>query len=296
MRMGSRSSVVLLTALAVAAVAVAPSGGGTRAANALAPVPCDVPALVDAINAANTAGSGTIKLTQGCVYLITAPATVSDGLPAITGAITINGAGAAIARDESASAFRLITVNPGAKLTLKRAKLENGNTPSLGGGIQNLGTLVADQVVFDGNRAGNGGGLTNQADATATISKSTFSNNTTTAVGGGGLIAFGKVAVKGSTFVGNSAPINGGGMNIQPGGDVSISDSAFLSNTSGSLGGGLSNLGTLTIVRSTIRENTGSGGGGIATGTPNVFLTNTKVKKNFPDNCNPLNTITGCTG
>lgn len=272
MGVGSRSLVVLfISALAVAAVAVAPSSGGTRAASDTPPVPCDVTALVDAIDAANTAGSGTIKLTQGCVYLITSPATASDGLPAITGDITINGGNATIARDSSAPLFRLLTVNPGATLTVKRVQFEGGSTAGPGGGLQNLGTLVADQVVFDGNRAGNGGGLTNQAGATATVSKSTFSNNATTGVGGGGFISSGKLTVKGSTFVGNSAPINGGGINVQPGGDVSISDSTIVSNTSGGLGGGLSNLGTLTILRSTIRENTGSSGGGIATGNANVF-------------------------
>ena len=40
--------------------------------------------------------------------------------------------------------------------------------------------------------------------------------------------------------------------------------------------------------------NTGSAGGGIATGNNNVTLLASVVTDNTPDNCNPVNTIPGC--
>ncbi len=43
-------------------------------------------------------------------------------------------------------------------------------------------------------------------------------------------------------------------------------------------------------------RNRGSAGGGIATGNANVFLQQSIVRNNIPDNCNPLNTIPGCVG
>ncbi len=59
--------------------------------------------------------------------------------------------------------------------------------------------------------------------------------------------------MKKSDFDSNSAPLNGGGVNVQPGGTTTITGSTFESNTSGSLGGGLSNLGTLTLIGTTVR-------------------------------------------
>jgi alpha-D-ribose 1-methylphosphonate 5-triphosphate synthase subunit PhnG len=58
-------------------------------------------------------------------------------------------------------------------------------------------------------------------------------------------------------------------------------------------GGGLFNLGTTTVEGSQIQLNQGSAGGGIATGNTNVTLSRSAVRSNFPDNCNPLNTIAG---
>ena len=73
-----------------------------------------------------------------------------------------------------------------------------------------------------------------------------------------------------------------------------IFQSTFSHNTSAGLGGGISNLGTTSLNGSQVRFNTGSAGGGIATGNNNVTLRSSIVKKNSPDNCNPLNTIAGC--
>ena len=97
-----------------------------------------------------------------------------------------------------------------------------------------------------------------------------------------------------SSLTGNRASINGGGLNTQASGVSRITQSQFVDNVSGGLGGGMSNLGTTTLYGTSVRFNTGSRGGGIATGNANVTLNKSIVTSNTPDNCNPLNTILGC--
>jgi len=123
-----------------------------------------------------------------------------------------------------------------------------------------------------------------------------INGNKTTSVGGGAIINFGNFTVTGSFLSFNKAPINGGAINTQPAGVTRISNSHITGNTSGGLGGGLSNLGTLSLDRTQVTGNEGSAGGGIATGNTHVTLRASRVRYNIPDNCNPLNTIPGCTG
>src|SRR5262245_721536 len=60
-------------------------------------VPCSPPgALAAAIAAANTAGGGTINLTPGCTYQLTAADNGENGLPVIITRISVNGNGATI--------------------------------------------------------------------------------------------------------------------------------------------------------------------------------------------------------
>ena len=179
-------------------------------------------------------------------------------------------------------------------MLVSNLSIQNGNTAGVGGGILNAGTLRIRNVTFSGNKAGNGGALSNSAAATAILDNATMSQNTTTSVGGGGVINFGTLTLAESSLSGNRAPINGGGLNTQPGGISHIVQSQIANNVSGGLGGGISNLGTTTISGSSVRFNKGSGGGGIATGNTNVTLQSSTVTSNAPDNCHPLNTIPGC--
>ncbi|MFG2584494.1 hypothetical protein [Streptomyces malaysiensis] len=50
----------------------------------------DIPGLVNAINQANANG-GRITLVSRCTYTLTAPNNPDDGLPEITGDVTISG-------------------------------------------------------------------------------------------------------------------------------------------------------------------------------------------------------------
>jgi hypothetical protein len=149
-------------------------------------------------------------------------------------------------------------------------------------------------VDITNNVAANGGAVSVSAGATGTFSEVSFFLNGTTGVGGGGVINFGTLTVTKSRISDNTAPINGGGINTQPGGVTTLVHTTIEDNTSGGLGGGLSNLGTTALERSTVMNNTGSSGGGIATGNTDVSLKKSKVSGNNPDNCSPLNTIPGC--
>ncbi len=258
-------------------------------------IECDPDALVVAITEANMQGSGQIRLAANCIYSITTPATGNEGLPVITGDIAIvGGKNTTIARAPQAqSTFRIITVDPTGKLTLRKLSIEGGNTPSLGGGILNNGTLELRAVTLRSNTAGNGGGLAVAAGATATVSKSALILNNTTGVGGGGFINSGVITVKKSMIANNFAPINGGGVNTQGSGETTVVDSTFQFNGSGSLGGALSNLGTTTVERCLITRNTGSAGGALATGNEQLTIERSAIVANTPDNCSPLNTIPG---
>jgi hypothetical protein len=259
-------------------------------------VPCSTAALVSAISAANSSGATTLRLTSGCTYSITTPATVADGLPVITGNVVIEATGnTVISRSTAAAtAFRILEVSAPGSLSLSGVTVRNGSTTALGGAILNAGLLQLANVVLSGNAAANGGALANASGASANVLDAVIEENTTTGVGGGGIINSGTLRLAGSRVYGNSAPINGGGLNTQASGTSQITQSSFSRNVSGGLGGAMSNLGTTSLTQTVVRQNTGSGGGGIATGNGNVALHASVVSGNIPGNCSPLNTIPGC--
>jgi hypothetical protein len=261
-------------------------------------VPCSSAALSAAIAAANATGATTVlRLARNCTYDITTPATMADGLPIITGDIELaGGPGTTIQRNPGAANFRVLEVAAGAELRVTGIFILNGSSTGVGGGILNGGMLDLDQSTLSGNTATNGGALANSAGATARVSRSRLTANSTGSVGGGAVINFGTLIVTESVISANTAPINGGGVNVQPGGTAELVRSTVDRNTSGSLGGGISNLGNTVLIRSLVTHNRGSGGGGIATGNSNVLLDRTVVRDNIPDNCSPVNTIPGCVG
>jgi hypothetical protein len=292
-----RSGIMAAVAIAGAAfTAAAPAAQAQAVVGGLGTisVPCSTAALVTAITAANSGGGATLTLAGNCTYTITTPAVAGDGLPVITGHITLQGGTHTVISRNSLTAFRILDVASGGMLRLINLAVRNGSTAGLGGGIQNAGTLMLNQVMLVGNTAGNGGGLANAAGATASLYQAVMAGNTTTGVGGGGIINYGVLTMFFSTLSGNTAPINGGGLNTQTSGISRIVQSVFVRNVSGGLGGGMSNLGTTSIYDTLVQRNTGSSGGGIAISNNNVTLRGSTVSNNIPNNCNPLNTIPGC--
>src|SRR6266702_5173327 len=155
-------------ALAGAALMAAPSAAlaqPTVGASQTVNVPCSTSALAAAITQANISGvATTIVLPFSCTFDIFAPATAADGLPIITGNITLAGTqNSVIRRVPFAPSFRILEVAAGGTLGVSHVAILNGITAGLGGGILNGGTLSVSQAKFSGNTAGNGGAIANSA-------------------------------------------------------------------------------------------------------------------------------------
>jgi chitodextrinase len=284
-------------AVAAGVLIAAVTGSVAVSSPALAQTLCTPGALVTAITVAN-ATNGTVTLTSGCTYTLTALNNTTDaggvGLPVITGKVTIQGSGATIARSSASGTptFRIFDVASTGSLTLNSTTIKNGlanngqqggggifnhgsltitgstftgnSAPSAtgtsGGGINNTGTLNVSTSTFTGNSAQEGGAVFNQK--TATITNDSFATNTATIYGGGGLLnAAGTTTVTGSTFTGNTGP---GGGAIDNDTTLNISDSTFNGNTGGTNGGGaIINFGPTTVTQTTISGNSSPYGANI---------------------------------
>jgi len=292
------------TIVAGAAVFAAPA---VAQASAAAPgpvmVPCRSDALVTAINQANRAGTATLQLAQGCNYELTRTVAEDDGLPPVTGKITIiGGPGTQISRSQSAGLFRILEVSGGA-LTLVNLTVTNGHLAGVdgfddeGAGIRDAGTLDLRHVMLTGNRndGGFGGGLYVDGGARATISDSDLVANSAIGGSGGAVFSLGNLAVDRSVLAGNTAD-SGGGVLTLTGSTTRISRTAMNGNIATSQGGGIQNHGAMVLTddRVTFNRAVQRGGGIFNQGSGTVTLQNTQVEFNSPDNCNPQGTIAGC--
>jgi hypothetical protein len=265
--MHARRLMLSAVAGAVATVAFAGLPAGAALAATGAAVPCSGPGgggagLIAAINAANTGGGGTIRLAAGCTYRLTAADNSGqlgpNGLPVITSAITIKGAGATIAR-RSAQPFRILEVDgPGGNLTLQNLKITGGDTPGPGGAMFNFaGRLTLDATLVTGNAseggqmsAGGGiasGTLGNGPAGTLVLNASVVTRNSTSGDAGGILNHAGTAVLNSSQVTFNTAG-NGGGIASGPG------------------NGGDPTGSSLTLNASTVAHNSATEGGGMPAG------------------------------
>jgi len=168
--------------------------------------------------------------------------------------------------------------------------IENSNSAT----IQN-GSLIDHNISDDPGV----GMYANGSGCVLNIDDSTISNNISNYEDGGGLWINCTTTINNSAISGNTSQNNrGGGIYIASAGDVTITNSAIADNqttyvsSSGRHGGGIYNLGTLTVVNSTISGNTaeyGDGGGiyndisGILTITNSTLANNqTTIADSFP--------------
>jgi hypothetical protein len=312
-RTGRGRRLARIAAAAVGAAAVGLLSAGATSANASISVPCtDQADLVAAINAANSAGGGTISLAAGCDYLLTSiDNSGENGLPVVTTPISVNGNGATI---DGTGAVRVFEVDgPGGSLTLRNATITGGSAFDFGGGIANMGGTVAlNHSRVTGNTAvAAGGGIASatldpSSVAKLTLNQSSVSDNRQTldgqdgGLGGGGILnVVGSVSLNQSQVNGNTAEgFVGGGIANGDYFNFSSSDSLLTLNGSevndnnapNAGGGGIQNLlGTATINNSQVNGNTslngggissGNGNGGIPPGTAHLKLNNSQVSGN----------------
>jgi hypothetical protein len=163
-----------------------------------------------------------------------------------------------------------------------------GNPSPIGATMTMTGTVVSNNSALAGDITASGGGISNAGNATMTIAICTIANNFTGGQGGGFSDENnnGTLIVSNSIFQGNTATMNGGG--IQEGGpSTKITDTLFLDNNSGATGAALfANGTTVSVSSSTFAANTASIGGGAielettGTGASASTITNSTITGN----------------
>ena len=261
-----------------------------------------------AVHADCAAGSGadTIALQADALYFLTATNNTADGpngLPSITGTLTILGSGASIIRNTTASPpnFRLFHVAAGGNLTLDNVNLRNGRVePSgtnqflLGGGaIMNRGAVTVRGGSISFNRAGFGGAIYHAAiSETLAITGTTFSYNTADTAGGA-LYTHGPTTLAGVTLQNNEAASAGGGI-LHTSAPLVVSTSTLRLNRAAQ-GGGLAVYAgdassQATVVGSSFISNTAViAGGGLLNAGDNGYTATTHVETSVFS----LNIVTG---
>ncbi|MBX3055949.1 MAG: IPT/TIG domain-containing protein [Anaerolineae bacterium] len=196
--------------------------------------------------AAALSGGGLVTFNCGGAHTITLTSQQT-----ITASTTIDGAG--IITLSGGSSTRVFNIQNGATVTIRNLTIANGHSSEDGGGIyaERLSTLIIENSTLIGNTGRNGGGLAtngwgaHDAGVAVTISGSTFTNNTATAVaipgggnGGGGIYLSGGSAatVTDSTFSGNHSQ-NGGAIHLLHS-DLHTVNVTFSNNTANNMAGG----------------------------------------------------------
>lgn len=163
-----------------------------------------------------------------------------------------------------------------------------------GGGAVELRNLT----ITGGSAPGDaGGGL--YADTPLTITNSTFSGNSSD--NGGALYATGTTTITSSTFRDNSAVAgfgNGGAIQIASTGSLTVINSTISNNTATNAGGGITTAGApVTLVYATVVDNTGSsganlemGGSGDSKGTLTSFGSVVALPRGGGTNCAEVTT------
>ncbi|MYE26309.1 MAG: hypothetical protein F4X87_03640, partial [Chloroflexi bacterium] len=224
-------------------------------------------ALFQAIEAANRRGSGNISLLEDIV--------LSQALPSITGAITIDGNGYAIS---GADAFQIFVVDDG-ELTIRNLTLTQARGETDGGAIllKRGADLVAEKTTFFNNHAQHGGAISTVAfHGSLRISDSAFRGNTAGTGGGAILFSGGSLDVSGSAFLKNEAIYWGGAIETLNG-EANISNSTFSDNYGGAGGGIMVSGATTTMTHLTLVGNRSGGGDAIQKRDGNAYLRNSLI-------------------
>ena len=210
--------------------------------------PGDVVALIAAINAANANGEDdTINLEAGTYSLTTVDNEIDgqNGLPLITSAITINGAGAdhtVIEPAADACCFLIFHIANSGVLTINDLTIANGE-----GGLLNRGLSILNFSVVRDN---SGVGVENTGNLA--LVSSTVSGNVNADANGGGISNSGSLSLFSSTVSGNLT--DGGGGIFMGGGHLSVVNSTVSGNHSLDPNGDsiLVRGGTTHVVHSTV--------------------------------------------
>lgn len=170
--------------------------------------------------------------------------------------------------------------------SLNQVIFQDNHADYLGGAIVSIGQLDITDAQFLNNHAGFQGGAIYQYTDTATVSRTTFSENSSDGRAGAVYVASGATFdVSQSLFYANNAGSRGGAIFNE--GIVTSTNATFSGNHAGSRGGAIFNTGTLSLLNNTLTLNTADQtGGGISNdsavnSSATVTMTNTIVAGNI---------------
>ncbi|MCY4020715.1 MAG: hypothetical protein OXG39_14985 [Chloroflexi bacterium] len=255
--------------------------GAIESALELQPTPAPtVCTLFDQIVAANRdAAYGACPAGEGAdTIVLKEDIVLSEALPQITSAITVEGQGFSIS---GANAHRIFNVVAQGKLALNNLILRDGDAWN-GGAIRVArgGELVLSSSEIRASSAMAGGAIVSYGHLT--IRDSSFRNNRSKDVGG----AIGTVGVDAhlsidrSSFVGNRAESQGGAISSHLS-DAQVTNTTFSGN-SARVGGGIAAVGSLeehvslSLKHVTMTDNTAHMGAALSSGA-NVYIRNSIV-------------------
>src|SRR6266404_5401477 len=217
----------------------------------------------------NTNDSGSGSLRQAIAnaqpgdtidFNLTYPATITLTTQILVGTdlridknLTIRGPGASSLTISGNGAAQIFFITSGVTASISGLTLDDGNNDN-GGAVGNNGTLNLSDCVISGSSSTQGAGINNQSTGVLNISNSSISNNTASGIGGG-IINFGTATVTTSTFSNNTAAEAAG---IYNGSMVTVTNSTFSGNQENTAGGVLENNGstsTLHLSNSTLFNN-----------------------------------------
>ncbi|MDF5707589.1 MAG: DUF4347 domain-containing protein [Nostoc sp. S4] len=184
-----------------------------------------------------------------------------------------------------------ILVDANTILNLTNSNVSGNTADSGGGGIDNSGILKLTNTNVSGNTANSGGGIANSG--ILSLTKSSVFGNTATFNGGGIESSSsygdegGPIRLTDSTISGNTADSGGG---ISSSGNLKLTNTTVSNNTANN-GGGIYNgtdfysikLGTATLTNSTVSGNQASEDGGGIYNYSNLSLINSTVANNTAD-------------
>ncbi|MDE2637783.1 MAG: SH3 domain-containing protein [Chloroflexota bacterium] len=208
--------------------------------------------LADHIRSANTntAVGFCPAGTSHDIITIADDITLTEPLPPITGAITIEGGGHTIS---GGGHFRIFDVS-GGNLTIRNLTLDNGKATEGSGGFTYM--INNERVLMDA-----GGALRLDGGAQVQTEDTTFSDNSADAGGAIALLS-GKLSLNKSSFVGNISSEFDGGAIFMRQGAVAITKSSFVDNVASWSGGALgAQSGSISVANSTFQDNVGPVGG-----------------------------------
>jgi hypothetical protein len=283
------------------------AGSGTNYATGVTPDqlnPGTTPVtLRDAVDASNNGEPGCTIVFEPSVFLPGQKTTIAvkGGPLELTQPVTIIGPDGAQVTVDGGNATTVFKVDAGVRAEIDGLTIAHGlatvtdsQGKTAGGAIYNAGNLILNNDVITASLAdsgGSGGGIYNASGGNVTLQQSTVSDNKAPTGSGGGIYNdHGGMLTLRDDVIGHNTAANGGGISTQIG--LTLVNSTITDNSttaeSGSHGGGIdSEGGDLIIINSTIAQNSASGssshGGGIQISNSELHMINSTLTNNSAD-------------